>query len=687
MVLMALLTVFLLPLPGRAGTGAPGLLLPMGGGYSDVYTGFSAAAAANARSGRVTILVLPTTYSTNATAISEAERQVNLRDADERRFQIEEACKRAAPAGTECAATLVPVFTRADAADPAALAPFAGDVSAVFILGGDQTVAMEALAGTPVETALAEAYARGAAVGGTSAGCGMLAAHMLAGYSPNFAAGNSLDFGAADMWNSPDRRGLPFGVQDAILDQHFFQRGRVGRLLNAIALPGVPHVGIGVDAYTGVRVVDGTRLEGVFGLYTVAVLDAETYHASDAVRYAGPANTLGLRNVLVHLLAPGDAAYDLTTRRHSLAAPAPRVEREFDALALPAGAGTLLLAGDLSQALDGNPVLARFVELSGGAQARVLIVAAGFPTDRSAQTVAGKYAAALGVPTVNWAIPVKGEPPAPPAADEYTAILFIGRDQSKFGPETLPARLAFMRDAWLAGKPVLADNAAGPVLGAVYSAHEPMPEESEAAEQAAQKSFLLGRTRVVTGLAWLNATFEPRVLDDNRWGRVFSLAYTHPAQVAFGLTQNTALEIGARGPVVIGRNVVLSLDLRAAQLALGANEGFVMANGLLDVFAPGDAVVPVVADAGAQPERLPTPALPTPAPTPAPAETAAPTVTPASTPTAAPTTTTTPAVAAASAAPPASGAAAPIAAIGLALVVIVAAATALFVRARLRRLD
>ena len=60
---------------------------------------------------------------------------------------------------------------------------------------------------------------------------------------------------------------------------------------------------MGIDAYTGLRVANGSLLEDVFGLYTVAVLDAATLGAADRVQYAGEGRTLSLRNVLVSLLA------------------------------------------------------------------------------------------------------------------------------------------------------------------------------------------------------------------------------------------------------------------------------------------------------------------------------------------------------------------------------------------------
>ncbi len=625
--------------PPQAG-GTP-LLMPIGGGYSDTYAGFAAAAVANAHNGRVNILVLPMSYSTHPETITDAERATNLRDAEQRRFQIEEACKRAAPPEITCQAVLAPLLVRADALAPSALDYFKDELAAVFFLGGDQTVAMQVLINTPVEAALTAAYARGTIIAGTSAGCGIQGVNMLAGYAPNFATGNALDFGAAEVWHTPDRRGLPFGIQTAILDQHFWQRSRFGRLLNAIAQPDVPHVGIGVDAYTGVRAPGGTRLEGVFGLYTVAVLDAETYHAAEGVRYRGDHATLSLRNVLVHLLAPGAFAYDLTTRQASLGAPAPQVQRTFEALRLPPGAGPLLLAGDLSPALSpDNPVLRRFKALAGGDQARLLIVAAGYPTDRSAQTNADKFKAALGQGATTFIVGQQESAPLT-VPEGTTGIVFIGKDQSRLRPE----RVAPLQAAWRAGMPLLADNAAAAVLGLSYSAHGPTPQDADQEEIATQMSFLQGNTVISPGLGLLDIVVEPQVPEDNRWGRLFSLAYHHPDRLALGLAQETALELTAGGAQVIGRNVILALDLRQARLALGTNDGFVIANGLLDVFAPGDRVEPTPADVDAAPERVPTPAPVSPTGTSTSTSTVTPTsAVPALAPTVTPVATVTPAL-------------------------------------------
>lgn len=211
----------------------------------------------------------------------------------------------------------------ADAEDAANLQYFGADVDAVFILGGDQAIAMQVLAGTPVEDALAALYARGVVIAGASTGAAVQSQSVIAGYSGDaFDSTNTLNQGAVLLWQSASDRGLNFGVEGALLDQHFFQHGAPGAIAGSRCSPRTQHhVGVGVDAYTAAHIENGTLVTDVFGLYTVAVLDAETLGAAAGVQYVGDQNTVRLRNVLVHLLAPGGSGYDLATRSHSLAAP------------------------------------------------------------------------------------------------------------------------------------------------------------------------------------------------------------------------------------------------------------------------------------------------------------------------------------------------------------------------------
>jgi len=591
-----------------AAQSTPGLLLPIGAGYTDTYSAMGKYAVDNARGDVVHILILATPYSTNSDHISEGERTQNLKDAEERRIQTEGACQRNIPEGSTltCKVELLPIFTQEDAKDPANLAYFTDDVSMIFILGGDQETGIGAIIHTPVEDRINELHEMGTIIAGTSAGAAMQSKVMIADLSTGFGVDDGLFAGAVEIWNSEDKRGFSFAIQNAVVDQHFFQRARIGRLLNVIAQPDIPNVGVGVDAYTGV-VSNNEVLSDVFGLYAVAIFDAETYHAADSAKYVtiDPNRTpiMSFRNIVYHLLAPGDVTYDLNTRTSSLANPAPTLERSFDSLTLPAGAGPLILSGDLIDNLEDSAVLNEFKAIAGE---NIFIVATGYPSGRSAETAIKKYSEALGMDVQS--VFVEDQPIEIP--EGTSGVLVIGKNQSKVKPEALAA----LKDFWLAGNPVMADNAAMPMFGAFYAPHEPTPDDSELEELATQKSFWQGRTKIAEGLGWLNITLEPQIIADKRFGRLTSLAYNHPELLAFGINKDTAILFNAEGAKTIGDNGIFVFDFRKATLQLGTNEGFTVANAMLDVFVPGDLIQPELADVNARFDPAPTPVLPTQAP-------------------------------------------------------------------------
>jgi hypothetical protein len=179
-------------------------------------------------------------------------------------------------------------------------------------------------------------------------------------------------------------------------------------------------------------------------------------------------------------------------------------------------------------------------------------------------------------------------------------------------------------------------GAAAVMAGSQYSAHSPPPSEGEERELAVQKAFIQGMTDIQPGIGLLEVSLEPDVMTDDRWGRLFSLAFNFKDQLALGLNEDTAIEISSSGAAVLGANAAFVLDLRTATLDLGENQAFVIANGLLDIFAPGDLVLPELANQGGAVLPQPTPALITATPT----STATPTITPS--PTLAPTGTPSP---------------------------------------------
>ena len=238
-ILFILLTlIFVAPLAASA-QATPGLLLPIGAGYTDTYTALGRFAVDNVRGDVVHILVLASPYSTNAEHISTGEFAQNMKDAEERRIQTEGACQRNLPEGSTltCKVELLPIFSQEDARKPENLAYFTDDVSLIFILGGDQETGMGAILGTPIEERINELHEMGTIISGTSAGAAMQSKIMIASLSTNYGIKDSLRVGAVRYWNTEEKHGFSFGIQNAVLDQHFFQRARMGRLLNVITQP------------------------------------------------------------------------------------------------------------------------------------------------------------------------------------------------------------------------------------------------------------------------------------------------------------------------------------------------------------------------------------------------------------------------------------------------------------------
>lgn len=98
---------------------------------------------------------------------------------------------------------------------------------------------------------------------------------------------------------------------DAVVDQHFAERGRVGRLLAAIA-QNPRHIGVGIDEDTAI-VVEGNEVFEVIGNGSVYVLDASQMSYSNLSE--GDLDTrLATFDIKMHLLSEG-YRYDLQNRR------------------------------------------------------------------------------------------------------------------------------------------------------------------------------------------------------------------------------------------------------------------------------------------------------------------------------------------------------------------------------------
>jgi cyanophycinase len=175
--------------------------------------------------------------------------------------------------------------------------------SGIFFTGGNQLRLSTLLGGTPVATLIRRRNAAGVAVGGTSAGASILSEHMIAFGDE----GSSVISGSV-------RLAPGLGLTNRfVIDQHFRQRDRLGRLITALAYNPFA-IGIGLDEDTAAFIGPDGLLE-IEGSGGVTVVDASEvrFSSMDTATEGQPVCILGLK---VHILVPG-ATFDLNTRSAS----------------------------------------------------------------------------------------------------------------------------------------------------------------------------------------------------------------------------------------------------------------------------------------------------------------------------------------------------------------------------------
>ncbi len=171
----------------------------------------------------------------------------------------------------------------------------------IFLTGGNQLRLSTTLGGTAMARAIRRRNAMGAHVAGTSAGAAFLSEHMIA----NGDEGSTPHAGSVTL--SP---GLGL-TNRVVIDQHFRQRDRLGRLLTALAYNPFA-IGLGLDEDTAAFIGPDNTLE-VVGSGAITVVDpAEVEFSSmDQVEKDDPVCLIGVR---LHVLVRG-ATFDLHLRK------------------------------------------------------------------------------------------------------------------------------------------------------------------------------------------------------------------------------------------------------------------------------------------------------------------------------------------------------------------------------------
>jgi cyanophycinase len=186
----------------------------------------------------------------------------------------------------------------------------------VFFTGGDQLKITSQLGDSLVYRRIEEIYERGGTIAGTSAGASVMSETML--ISGDGDESHKVD---AVLGMAP---GLGF-IRNAVIDQHFAQRGRLGRLLGAIT-QNPRTLGIGLDENTAI-VLDDNKWFEVVGAGAVYVLDGSKVSYSNlAEPQEEMEKTMSVFDVKLHVLSAGNR-FDLQERRPEIP-PKPEEEAE-----------------------------------------------------------------------------------------------------------------------------------------------------------------------------------------------------------------------------------------------------------------------------------------------------------------------------------------------------------------------
>jgi cyanophycinase len=190
---------------------------------------------------------------------------------------------------------------RAQASSPEVLQEL-DRATGIFMTGGNQLKLSTVIAGTPFADAIVAARGRGVTIGGTSAGASIQSSHMVA-----FGPGGSTP--KQRMTQVAAGLGL---VENCVIDQHFAQRNRYGRLLMIVSQsPQLLGMGVDEDTAAVISRTEGAEMLRVVGRGSVTLFDGrQMVTNAHAAKEHKPILASG---VVLHVL-PAGSQFDMTAR-------------------------------------------------------------------------------------------------------------------------------------------------------------------------------------------------------------------------------------------------------------------------------------------------------------------------------------------------------------------------------------
>jgi cyanophycinase len=175
------------------------------------------------------------------------------------------------------------------------------DASVLFFTGGDQLRITSQIGDTPIYQRMMEIHNHGGMIAGTSAGAAAVPETMV-------FSGNGDESSTISAMGMAPGLGLMKGI---VIDSHFAERGRFGRLLGAVA-QNPKNLGIGIDENTAIIVENETTFR-VLGAGAVYVMDG-THISYSSLSDKKPEGVLSICDVVLHVLGEGDQ-FNLANKR------------------------------------------------------------------------------------------------------------------------------------------------------------------------------------------------------------------------------------------------------------------------------------------------------------------------------------------------------------------------------------
>ena len=190
--------------------------------------------------------------------------------------------------------------TRADSADDRR-AEQVKQAKVIFFTGGDQLRITSSFGGTRLCELMRERHAQGMTIAGTSAGASVMSETMLVSGpgDQSHKAGDALRMAPGLALSS-----------EFVIDQHFAERGRLSRLLVAVA-QNPRLLGVGIDENTAIVARNGFGFE-VIGKGAVYVINGQSIAYSNLSESA-PDATISVHGVKLDVLSRGDR-FDMEKR-------------------------------------------------------------------------------------------------------------------------------------------------------------------------------------------------------------------------------------------------------------------------------------------------------------------------------------------------------------------------------------